>query len=139
MFNEFNKEECIKNNVKTVVFFIVILFICVVSDIALFKVSQPYMQRLDNMFADLVAIVMFLFMTLLILIIYSFIVTLKIRVYKNILDNIKSFIGLIICNGIVAIFLSAITTAKLAFGYILIVSLVCSISFFIRYSSVKRH
>ena len=137
-FDQFNIRECINTNIKTILFFILIIVSFIILDNFLFKIDNSQLENLDNGAAYLIVMLIFEFSILFALIIYSFIVILKAKIYKGVLENLKSLIGLIGCNIGITFIIEYLFTVELAFKYISTVAVICSITFLIKYKVVNK-
>lgn len=137
-FDLFNKRQCINTNIKTILFFILIIVSFIILGDFLFKIDNSQLENSDNGFGYFVVMIMFVFLILFALIIYSFIVILKAKIYKGVLENLKSLIGLIGCNIAITFIIQDLFTAELAFKYISTVVVTCSITFLIKYKLIDK-
>lgn len=138
-FISYDKKRSIKINLITSGIYILLTvlgsgFIDLISDIEQRKLSGTDYPGV----VFLAMLVIMMLLLLITLIMYSVFLPLFLKLHSNYIDNVKNLIGILICNGSVALFFIRFAKFKFVLSYVLIVILGLFLTLTLKYNLIKK-
>lgn len=134
-FTEYSKKNCVKNNLISLISFVIIIILTIISLFVIPKIFPPSKEA----FADLGQFIMILFLSFVVMIIASLVIPLFISIYKDFKDNIKSLVTLWLYNLTASIFIFALVRfTMLPLVYFLLTMIGPLVILYFRYISIKK-